>query len=286
MEHFETKWKSHDGLDVYAQGWNPATLPPAAVVCLVHGIGEHTLRYLNIAEAFTKEGYGLFGADLRGHGNSGGIRGHFPSAEAVIRDIDLLIGQAKRLYPGIPLILYGHSLGGILVLYYGLREKPDVTGIIAASPGLRTALEEQPLKVMAARILGTLVPKLTIPTGLDINAISRDREVVRLYTEDKLVHDKMSLGFGKIMLGVIKWTLEHAGEFDIPLLLLHGKADTIAYSSGSVEFADGIGDICKLVLWDDACHELHNEPEKAEVLKTMTDWIKDRLNKRSMQKSL
>ena len=279
MKHFETKWKSHDGLDIFAQGWNPDASQPRAVICLVHGIGEHTLRYLNVAEAFTKEDYVLFGADLRGHGRYGGPRGHFPSIEAVLLDIDLLLEQAHKLYPDLPLILYGHSLGGILVLHYGLKQKPDVKGIIASSPGLHTALEEQPVKVIAAKILGSLIPSVTIPSGLDANAISHDKEVVEVYNNDPLVHNKMSLGFGKIMLNVIQWTLEHADEFSLPLLLMHGKADSIAYPSSSIEFASKLNKKCKLVLWEGAYHELHNEPEKAEVFKTMTGWINEQLIK-------
>jgi acylglycerol lipase len=279
MDHFEAKWKSQDGLDIFAQGWNPDTNPPRAVVCLVHGIGEHTFRYLKVAEAFSKEGYALFGADLRGHGKSGGRRGHFPSIKAVLNDIDLLLEHARTRYPGIPLILYGHSLGGILVLFYGLKQKPDIKGVIATSPGLHTALEEQPAKVMAAKFLGSLIPRVSIPSGLDVNAISHDGEVVELYKNDLLVHNKMSLGFGKIMLSVIKWTLEHASEFSLPLLLMHGKSDSIAYPASSTEFAAKLDKNCKLVIWDNAYHELHNEPIKDEVFKTMTTWIDERLKK-------
>jgi alpha-beta hydrolase superfamily lysophospholipase len=277
MIHFETKWKSSDGLDIFAQGWNPDTSPTRAVVCLVHGIGEHTLRYLNVAEAFTKEGYVLFGADLRGHGRSGGPRGHFPSIEVVLQDIDLLIEHAHELHPDLPLILYGHSLGGILVLHYGLKRKPDVKGVIATSSPLHTALEEQQVKVMAAKILGSLLPTFTIPSGLDVNALSHDREVVKLYNDDPLVHNKMSMGFGKIMLSVSHWTLNHASEFSLPLLLLHGKSDSISYPSSSIEFAAPLKEKSKLVLWDDGYHELHNETFKEEVFKTMTFWIEQHL---------
>ena len=263
----------------FAQGWTPDTNPPKAVVCLVHGIGEHTLRYVNVADAFTKEGYVLFGADLRGHGNSGGLRGHFPSIEAVLQDIDLLLNQARKLYPGLPLILYGHSLGGILVLHYVLKRKPVIKGVIATSPALHNALEKQQAKVMAAKILGSLIPSVTIASGLDVNAISHDKEVATIYNNDPLVHNKMSLGFGKIMLSVSPWTLEHAGEFTLPLLLMHGKSDSIALPSSSIEFAAPLNKICKLVLWEDAFHELHNETIKEEVFKTMTDWIGQLLTK-------
>lgn len=277
MDHFETKWKSNDGLDLFAQGWEPESRTPKAVICLVHGLGEHTSRYAHVAEAFGREGYAMFGADLRGHGRSGGPRGHFPSIESVMQDIDMLLEQARSKYPGLPLILYGHSLGGILVLHYGLKRNPKVKGIIATSSGLRTALEKQPAKIMAAKILGTLIPGVAMASGLDANAISHDAQVVKVYNDDPLVHDKVSLGFGKIMLGVTKWTIEHAGEFPLPLLLLHGKADEIAYPSGSVEFAAALKDRSTLVLWDGAYHELHNEPEQAEVFKTMTIWMDARL---------
>jgi acylglycerol lipase len=277
MKHFQTKWKSPDGLDIFAQGWEPETGFPSAVICLVHGLGEHSLRYSDVAEYFTRAGFVLFGADLRGHGRSGGLRGHFPSMRAVLQDIDLLIDQARKRYPKLPLILYGHSLGGVLVLHYGLKQKPDVKCVISTSPGFHTALEKQPLKVLAAKVLGSIIPSLSLPSGLDVNAISHDPKVVELYKNDPLVHNKVSFGFGKIMLEVNQWTLEHAEEFPLPLLLLHGKADQIAYPSGSLEFAAPLGDTCKLVMWENAYHELHNEPFKEEVFSTMTGWIEKHL---------
>lgn len=278
MKNTELKWKGRDGLDIFAQSWEPTDRPVKAVVCLVHGLGEHTSRYAHVAEAFGKEGYAMLGADLRGHGRSGGLRGHVNSIEEFMQDIDVLLEQARTRYPGLPLILYGHSLGGILVLHYGLKRKPNVKGVIATSSGLRTALEQQPVKIMAAKVLGSLIPTTTMPSGLDSKAISHNEKVVQAYNNDPLVHDKVSLGFGKVMVGVTKWTLEHAGEFPLPLLLLHGKADAIAFPSGSIEFAAPLKDGCTLMLWDGAYHELHNEPEQAEVFKTMTIWMDARLN--------
>jgi len=273
MHHFETTWKSNDGIDIFAQGWEPESGGTKAVVCLVHGLGEHSSRYEHVAEAFTTSGYVLFGADMRGHGRSGGQQGHIPSIDAVMSDIDMLLEQAGRRYTGFPVILYGHSLGGILVLHYSLKRIPDVLGVIATSSGLRTALENQPVKILAAKILGKLLPKLTLSSGLDVNAISRDKKVVDVYNHDPLVHDRVSLGFGRIMLATAQWTLKHSAEFSLPLLLLHGKADGIAFFSGSIEFAKPLKEKCKLILFDDAFHELHNEPEKEIVLNTMIQWM-------------
>jgi len=277
MNHQELNWKSHDEIELFAEVWEPQVVAPRAVVCLVHGVGEHVSRYAHVAEAFTKEGFILFGFDLRGHGRSGGARGHIDSIDDYLSEIDLLLRQARLRFPGLPLILYGHSLGGILVLNFTLKRKPDVKGVIATSSGLHTALEKQPVKVLLAKILGSIVPTVSLPSGLDTKALSHDQAVIDTYLKDPLVHDKISLGFGKIMLGVSKWTLENAGQFPVPLLLLHGKSDMIAYPSGSMEVAAALKENCTLVLWEDGYHELHNEPEKAEVFKTMTMWMDARL---------
>ncbi len=277
MKHFETNWKTSSGGSIFSQGWEADTVQPQGVICLVHGVGEHTGRYAHVGSFFCKSGFHMMGFDLRGHGRSDGARGHMDSIEDFMQDIDTLIAQARARYPGLPVILYGHSLGGILVLYYGLKRKPEIKGVVATSAGLRTAVENQPVKVAAARALGSLLPSVAIPSGLETAAISRDPKVVERYLADPLVHDKLSLGFGKIMLGVTRWTLEHAAEFSLPLLLMHGKADRIAFPEGSIQFANALKDKCTLVLWDNAYHELHNEPEKEEALRTMLLWVEARI---------
>jgi len=277
MKHYEMNWKAHDNLDIFAQAWEPAMPQPKAVVCLVHGHGEHTSRYAHVAEAFGRQGYILFGADLRGHGRSGGIRGHVNSIEDFMQDIDVLLAQARLHYPGLPIILYGHSIGGVLVLCYGLLRKPNIKGVIATSSALHTVVEKQSLKVMMAKILGSLMPTTVIASGLEAKDLSRDQEVVQAYINDPLVHDKISLGLGKTMLEASNFALTHAGEFPLPLLLLHGKADKIAFPSSSIEFAAPLKQKSTLVLWDDAFHELHNELEKDVVFKTMILWMDTRL---------
>jgi len=279
MKTFESSWTDKEGLKFYSRGWEPDK-DPKAVVALVHGLGEHVGRYAHVGEAFNKAGYALMGFDLRGHGQSGGPRGHTPSFEAYMQDIDLLLQAVRRRYPGLPIFLYGHSLGGILVLNYGLRRKPDLKGVIATSPGLHTELEKQPVKIMLARMLGGLVPTVATRSGLDTSGLSHDPQVERDYLNDKLTHDQISLGFGKIMLGANQWVLQHASEFPLPLLLMHGTSDPIAFPSGSEEFAAALSGKAKLVLWDNLYHETHNELEKAEVLKVSIQWMDERLKQK------
>jgi alpha-beta hydrolase superfamily lysophospholipase len=278
MKHYEMKWNAKDGLEIFAQAWEPTVIQSKAVVCHVHGLGEHSSRYAHVAEALGKEGFIFLTYDLRGHGRSDGTRGHINSIEEFMQDIDLLLEQAKTRYPGLPVFLYGHSLGGIQVLHYGLTRKPEVKGVIATGAGLKTALEQQTMKLLAVKVLGVLTPNTSIVSGLDVNALSRDQSVVQAYIQDTLVHDKATLGFGKNMLGVVHWTLKNAGKFSLPLLLLHGKEDAIAFPSSSMEFAASLKEKCTLVLWEGAYHELHNEPEKDEVFKTMTLWMDARLH--------
>jgi len=273
---FVTQWKARDGIEIFVRGWEPEARP-RAVICLEHGLGEHTDRYAHVADAMCAAGHAMLGADLRGHGRSGGQRGHAPSMDAYIEDFEQLLGEARTRYPGIPVFLYGHSLGAILMLAFGLRRRPDLPGAILTAPALHTNLEEQRIKVIMARILGTLMPKGSIRTGLDQSKLSHDPAVVQAYRTDPLVHDKASLGWGKMMLETNRWILQNAADFPMPLLLMHGGLDVIAYPSSSRELAASLGSRVQLVIWDKMLHEIHNEPEKAAVLQTMTDWLDARL---------
>ena len=272
MKTNEWKWKSADGLEMFAQSWEPEGTPKA-VVCLVHGLGEHSGRYAHVGKAFSDAGFALAGFDLRGHGKSGGLRGHTSSFDILMDDIESFEKQIEDRFEGVPRFLYGHSIGAIFVLNYGLHRKTDFTGVISTGAVLRTSLEEQAFKVMLARVLGTLMPNVAIPSGLDPTAISRNRQVVEAYVNDPLVHDKMTLGFGKIMLSVLPWTSEHAHEFSLPLLIMHGKEDKLGYPRGSEEFASHVRQNCTLKLWDGLYHEIHNEPEQDQVLGDVVAWL-------------
>jgi alpha-beta hydrolase superfamily lysophospholipase len=278
MKTFETNF-DRDGLAFYVQGWEPDSNPKAALA-LVHGVGEHTGRYPHVGKALTDAGYVLAGFDLRGHGKSGGARGHFPYLDAVMMDIARFRDLLSERYPNLPQFLYGHSLGGLLSLTYALKNKQaGIKGVMVTGAGLRSALQEQKAKVAIAKVLGSLLPTITIPSDLDPNAISRDKSVVDAYVHDSLVHDKTSLGFGKSALTAIDFCWAHAREFTHPLLMMHGKADALVYPSGSEDFARLAGANNKdvtLKLWSGLYHEIHNEPEQADVFTAMIEWLDKR----------
>jgi acylglycerol lipase len=277
MDTTEWIWKTHDGLKMYSKAWLPVT-KTKAVVCLVHGVGEHIGRYESDAEALTSAGYILAGFDLRGFGKSEGMRGHTPSLDAYFEDIDMFLAEVDQRYPNLPRFLYGHSMGAVLVLGYVPLHQPEITGAIATGPALKTALETQKFKVFLAKVLGKLIPTLTMKSGIDVSMLSRDPELIEKYVNDPLVHTQVTASWGKSMLKAVEIVYKNAPLFPSPVLLMHGTNDEIAYPSSSISFAElAPKDMVTLKMWDGFKHELHTDFEKNEVFKVMVGWLNQHL---------
>ncbi|MCX6029247.1 MAG: lysophospholipase [Chloroflexi bacterium] len=273
MSHIEFTKQSPDNVAFYFQGWQPDTSPRGAV-CLVHGLGEHTGRYAHVAAALNAAGYAVLGFDLRGHGKSGGPRGHTPTYDTLMDDIGRLLDETTARYPGKPQFLYGHSLGGNLVLNYALRRKPRIAGVVATSPAIRVTNPLPAVQVALAKVMNKLQPGMQMANGLALDGLARDPEVIRAYTSDPLVHNKISVRLAMGMLQTGEWALAHAAEFTLPLLLVHGSADKLTSAAASQEFAAKVRGDCTLKVWEGFYHETHNEPEKADVLRFMVDWLR------------
>lgn len=271
METYDWKWKSRDGIELVSQGWKPAN--PKAVVVLIHGHGEHINRYQHVAEAITNAGYAMQAFDIRGHGRSAGKRGHTPGYENLMTDISDFIGDAQKRYPGLPVFLYGHSMGGNQVINYALKSPGILKGVIATGPWLKLAFDPPAAQVMVAKLLNGIAPSFSLASGLSQSALSRDLDVVKKYAADPLVHDKISVRLYTTMYANGLWALEHAADLKIPMLLMHGSADGLTSAPASEEFAKKAGKLVTLRIWDGFYHEIHNEPEKAEVLETIVNWL-------------
>lgn len=254
-----------DKRDKAVVGYHYPCENPTHVVCLIHGIGEHAGRFARVASYFNQAGYAVVSMDLRGHGRSTGPRGHCAPREEVLQDIDALIAYAQAFYPGVPVVMYGHSMGGNITLDYRARgAKNDVpVGYVISAPWLRLVRSVSgPLYHLVA-LLAKIVPTMTISSSCEEKDLG-NVEYVRPYTHDPLVHGKISLrcayeGF------TIGTALEQGTHPDngraakTPCLLMHGSADKICDVEGSRAFAQRQDPAYfTYVEWPGYYHEIHN----------------------------
>jgi alpha-beta hydrolase superfamily lysophospholipase len=268
--------ESQDGLKLHIQSWEPDRRPKAVVV-VVHGLGEHIARYVAVAEILVNAGFAVVGYDQRGHGRSDGRRGHAPRYDALLDDLSTVLDLATARYPRRPVFLYGHSLGGALAINHAMRRLPKLVGVIASSPLLKALVPAPPLKVALAHILDPILPTYTERWGSKPADLSQDASVGDAYARDLLVHNFITVRMYRAWTQAGLWALEHAAEFPLPLLLMHGTGDRVTSFEASLEFARRLGKKCTLKLWEGAYHELHNELERPRVLRTMILWMNRRL---------
>lgn len=267
----ELHWKNAHGIHLFAAEW--PVKKPRAVIALVHGQGEHIGRYAHMADWYNRHDIAVLGFDHQGYGRSGGKRGHVKNLDALLDDIGQLLDETRRRYPGTPLFLYGHSMGGGLVLNYVTRRDPVLAGVIATGPWIRLAFEAPRLKVVAAKILKKFMPALTLPTGLAVRFISHDPAVVKAYENDPLVHNQLSAAAGLALLEQADWLNTYSGVFSIPVLLMHGGGDKITSPAATRQFFARVAGEVTHREWPDLYHEIHNEKEQNDVFEFTLAWI-------------
>jgi alpha-beta hydrolase superfamily lysophospholipase len=247
-----------------------------ALIILVHGIGEHIGRYDHWLKKFNERGFAFVGFDLPGHGKSDGKRGHMKSYDQTDEMLDIIIRENSKTFPGLPIFLYGHSLGGGIVLDYLIRRDPRVKGAIVTSPYLRLAFEPAKFKLILASLMESIFPSLVQSSGLIVEHVSHDTKVVEAYKNDPLTHDRISVSLFNSANNAASHSLGHAEYIRIPVLLLHGADDLLTSPGGSREFASKNHNVT-LKIWEGGYHELHNEPFKDEVFSLIADWVESKI---------
>lgn len=275
MKHTEFQWFAMDGKLVYAQMWQPDA-KPKAVIILVHGMGEHSGRYQHVAEFFVARQFAVLGFDLRGHGRSEGKRGH-ASLDILHSQIDKAVEEAGKRFSGIPKFIWGHSLGGNLVINYALTRYPRVLGLIVTSPWLKLDTPVPSSKLILAKVMSNIWGGYTESNGLDANQLSHDKAVIDAYVKDPLVHDKVSVRLFMDGQQSAEYSLAKASSLKVSMLLMHGSEDKITSPSGSREFAQKADDYVDYKEWEGLFHETHNEPQKDEVLEFAYNWMLEQL---------
>lgn len=269
--------RSFDGLGLQLQHWAPEGRCLGRVL-IVHGLGEHIGRYDRVVAQLCAWGWAVSGYDQRGHGRSDGPRGSVGSDEALLKDLAQVI-DALRLEQSGPLLLLGHSLGGLLAARFvaaGLGDgRPwyrEVDALVLSSPALDPGMNVVQRGLLG--LLGGLAPDLAVGNGLKPAWISRDAAVVQAYKDDPLVHDRVVPRLVRFIVDGGALVIERAPRWRVPTLLLYAGADKCVAPAGSARFAAAAPEtVVSTHRFATLAHEIFNEPERAEVFAVLQPWL-------------
>lgn len=271
-------WQNKSGRSIFAQSWAPEA-SPRHVMVLVHGLGEHSGRYADWAKLFVDSQIATYAIDLHGHGKTTGSRGHTEDFELIYDDINYLLEAVHKDYPDAKIHLYGHSMGGALVLGFIASRGCDlskltVSSVISTGTAIRPGFEPPTWKVTLGSWLDALVPWLTLGNELDPEWLSSSVDVVARYKSDPLVHDRISVRWYNEWLRCVKSIPRMFDKKSAPVFMLHGSKDKATSPGAAEEFAKLIH--AKFKLLPGAFHELHHETCGREVFSDVLSWIIDR----------
>ena len=261
---------SRDGTTLNLVQWSPDGSPRADIL-LVHGLAEHMGRYDHVAQALTAAGYQVTGVELRGHGGSGGKRGHVDEWRQYVDDF-----RAASYKIGRSHYVVAHSMGTLVTLD-ALRKPigPDILGVCLSNPLVGVAVKAPAVKIWAAGLLSKLWPTVSLANEVDANLLSRDMSVVKKYQDDPQVYSTITPRWYTEMMGAIDRVFADAGRGTVPLLMLIGEGDRITSVDASRDFFQRYGGADKdLISYPGLYHEVFNEPEKDQVFQDVVEWLK------------
>jgi acylglycerol lipase len=279
MEHStlrrsESHFEGAGGRRLLRRAWLPEH--PSLAIVLVHGFAEHSGRYEHVGAWFAARGGAVHAYDHRGHGRSSGPRCHVQRFEDLLDDLEVLLDRVREEHPEIPIFLIGHSMGGLVVSTLACEREPRVDGIVTSGAALALGQGISRGRILAARALRWIAPRLSIDAGLPAEGLSTDPEVVRAYLDDPLVERKTTTALAAEMLTAVRRTARHAGSVRVPMLLLHGEEDPLCPVEGSAAFARGAPD-ATFRSYPGMRHEIFNEPDHEVVLGDVWSWIQARI---------
>lgn len=245
--------------------------PPRALVLIIHGIAEHSGRYGEVGAQFAAAGIGAVAIDQRGHGTTEGPKGHVESFDGFLDDVHDQISQMKDF--GLPVILLGHSMGGLISTAYAISERTAPDLLVLSGPALGTDLPGW--QITAISKFAQLAPKLFLGPPFDTDVLSRDPEVGKAYNADPLIKAGGSAGLLAGLMSTMTATAARVDELSIPTLCLHGGDDELVPTAAS-EVLEGLPGVERRVL-PNLRHEIFNEPEGPELVASVIDWIDGQL---------
>jgi len=269
----ESRFRSHDDLDLFERRWIPQGTPVANLI-LLHGYAEHSGRYDHVAEVLNAIGCTVCAYDQRGHGRSEGRRGYINAFEDLITDLDAYVGHLRPHLDDKPLFMMGHSMGGLVLVHYVQTYDVRVRGLVFSSPFLAIPPDVSRLLVALADVLGALTPWLPV-ASLDTQAVARDPAVVRAYETDPLnYHGRVRSRTGAQLNGAIAQARARFDRVTAPVYIVHGAEDRLVPAEGSrLLYERCRSDDKTLKVYEGGYHELLNDFGKEGVLKDLCAWL-------------
>ncbi len=250
------------------------TSAPRGVICLLHGIGDHCMRFSHIAEEWGRRGFSVFAFDMQGHGHSPGPVGYIGKRHEILSDIDSLVTVASVHCPDSPAFLFGHSMGGNLALYYRLvKDHPRVAAYLVNAPWIVLGDSASTARLAAYYLAKRTFPKYKNLKSVDPKDFAVDPSVREKYLNDPLVHPYISPLTAFERLADAAEILSRAGERRKPVYLMHGSDDRICSPAGSRRFARKAGGLCTYRELPGLRHEALNEPGFAKLIGDMCLWL-------------
>jgi len=260
------------GRSLFRRSWLPAR--PEHLLLLIHGFAEHSGRYEHFGAWFAARGCAVHAYDQQGHGRSEGLRAHARRFDDFLDDLGSMLAAIRAEHPGLRPQLVGHSMGGLILTAFLCERAPDVAGAVTSGAALAVSENLSRGRMLAARVLRRVAPRLGLGAGLDPEGLSRDPEVVRAYLEDPLVFRRMTTSLAVELMNAIERTARSAGRVRVPLLMLHGEADPICPSSGTRRFFEGLAvEPRRIQIYPGLRHEIFNEPEHVRVFEDVLAWV-------------
>jgi acylglycerol lipase len=269
---------STDGTALRGRYWKPGT-EPVATMCIVHGIGEHSARYDAWARRFSKQGIMVYAFDLRGHGESEGSRGNISKLSEFMDDIGSMVRRCKRNYGEIPGFIYGHSMGGNLVLSYLMGRRQDFAGAIITSPWITMVNPPGAFKQKIGRWLNKLYPDKTLSTRIRSHQLTSLPKKMEESDNDVLMHSRISIRLFHELSQSAEEIVAYRTPIRIPVMLLHGESDPITRYEASRDFASNNQVLFTYKGYESALHELHNEPVADLVFNDILAFIKSNVKR-------
>ncbi len=275
LPDIETRLK-RPGLDLHVEHFRAKGMERLALVT-IHGFSAHCGLYRHVGAALAAAGFAVTQFDCRGHGRSGGRRGHVDSFADYLDDLTSVVDWARARNATLPWALLGHSMGGAIAAAFALEaDAANLPGrLVLAAPWLRLKMEVSAPKRMAANVVARVLPTITGPNGLKGENISRDPRVQAGFNNDPMVHHVASAGWFMAMLRAQARIREHAPDLKVPTLLLLAGEDRIVSNETTQAFAQSAGDIVTSRTYDGLFHELFLEPEADVVLADIAHWLND-----------